>query len=130
MKTLRYLLIICTLTIATAAFGQAKFKTAENKEAFEHQVGKMYYEFYSTSTMKGSGSSLPVAARNGMELGKTNQEQSSQGPHKAPPITGGEDMPVGDGVWVLLLLAMCYAFGKWRYQMMWRIMARRSSGEE
>lgn len=108
MKTLRYLLIICTLTIATAAFSQAKFKTAEDKEAFEHINATEPYEFKSTSTMSGSGSNLPIAARNSAMPDSNEQAQSPRRPYKAPPITGGEDMPVGDGVWVLLLMAMLF----------------------
>ncbi len=108
MKTLQYLLIICTLTIATAAFSQAKFKTAEDKEAFEHINVTEPYEFKSTSTMSGSGSNLPIAARNSAMPDSNEQAQSPRRPYKAPPITGGEDMPVGDGVWVLLLMAMLF----------------------
>ena len=108
MKTLQYLLIICTLTIATAAFSQAKFKTAEDKEAFEHINVTEPYEFKSTSTMSGSGSNLPIAARNSAMPDSNEQAQSPRRPYKAPPITGGEDMPVGDGMWVLLLMAAGY----------------------
>lgn len=108
MKTLQYLLIICTLTIATAAFSQAKFKTAEDKEAFEHINVTEPYEFKSTSTMSGSGSNLPIAARNSAMPDSNEQAQSPRRPYKAPPITGGEDMPVGDGMWVLLLMAMLF----------------------
>ena len=108
MKTLQYLLIICTLTIATAAFSQAKFKTAEDKEAFEHINVTEPYEFKSTSTMSGSGSNLPIAARNSAMPDSNEQAQSPRRPYKAPPITGGEDMPLGDGMWVLLLMAMLF----------------------
>ena len=149
MKTLRYLLVICTLTMAVVAFGQAQFKTSENKTAFEHQVGKAHFEFYSTSTMMESGSRLPLAARNGLTIGANTPDDNTpsggvRGPRRAKAEDdpfGGQTIddtsdplepgtPIGEGMWVLLLMAMCYAFGKWRDQIMWRIMARRSSGEE
>ena len=31
---------------------------------------------------------------------------------KAPPITGGEDMPVGEGLLVLMILTMVYTISK------------------
>ena len=109
MKTLQYLLIICTLTIATAAFSQAKFKTAEDKEAFEHINVTEPYEFKSTSTMSGSGSNLPIAARNSAMPDSNEQAQAPSGPRKVgPPTPGGDPTPVGDGVWALLLMAAGY----------------------
>ena len=79
MKTLRYLLMICTLTMAAVAFGQAQFKTSENKAAFDYQVGKTHFEFYSTSTLAGSGSSLPIAARNGLTIGANAPDDNVSG---------------------------------------------------
>jgi len=108
MKALRYLLIICTLTMAAVTYGQAQFKTAEDKTAFEYKDATQPYKFQSTSTMSGSGSNLPIAARDGAKPESNNQSQGPGKPYKAPPIHGGEDMPVGDGVWVLMLLATAF----------------------
>ena len=111
--------------MAVATYGQeAKFKTSEDKEAFEHIDATKPYEFQSTSTMSGSGSTLPIAARNGMSAENDNQTPNPKQPRKAPPITGGDDMPVGDGVWVMMMLALGYA--GW---MMRRVRACRSRGE-
>ena len=132
MKTLRYLLVICALTMAAAMFGQAQFKTSENKAAFEHQVGKTHFEFYSTSSMMGSGSSLPLAARNGLTIGANTPDDNTpsgvvRGPRRAKmddfdddDISGTDKplepgTPVGEGMWVLLILAAGYAwYRKWR----------------
>ena len=130
MKALRYLLIICTLTMAAVAFGQAQFKTSENKTAFEHQFSKTHYEFYSTSTLMGSGSSLPISARNGLKIGANtpgdNTPAGSSGRPGSPRRAtmeddpfGGETIddtgdplepgtPIGDGMWALLLMAAGY----------------------
>ena len=143
MKTLRYLLIICTLTMAAAMFGQAQFKTAENKKAFDNSLNKTHFEFYSTSTLKGSGSSLPIAARSGFTVGaNTPDDNSSSGGARGPrrgkkdedPFGGGDiggidkpnepGTPVGEGMWVMMLLAAGYA--GW---MMRRVRAQRSRGE-
>lgn len=118
MKTLRYLLMICTLTIAAVAFGQAKFKTAEDKEAFDYQVGKSYFDFYTTSTMMESGSKLPIAARNGLTINSAVDEdllaeaQAIRRSRKGGigPTTPDDDpTPVGEGMWVLLMMAAGYA---------------------
>ena len=108
--------------MAVATFGKdAKFKTSEDKEAFEHIDATKPYEFQSTSTMSGSGSSLPIAARNGKSVENDTQTPNPKQPRKAPPITGGDDMPVGDGVWVLLLMAAGYA--GWMMRREWRSMS-------
>ena len=80
--------------------------------------------FRSTCTMPSSGSnysSTPMLNADGTatqsyeSTSESSGAPSKSGPHKAPPITGGEDMPIGDGVWVLLFLAIGYvAFGKLR----------------
>ena len=141
MKTLRYLLIICTLTMAAAMFGQAQFKTAENKKAFDNSLNRTRFEFYSTSTLKGSGSSLPIAARNGFTVGATtpddNSSSSTSSRRPRRVIGDGDDdipkpddnespeaTPVGEGMWVMMLLAAGY--GAW---MMRRVRAQRSRGE-
>ena len=99
-----------------AAYGKAQFKTAENKEAFEYKDATKPYEFQSTSAMSGSGSNLPLAARDSEKPDSNDEAQTAPRPYKAPPITGGEDMPIGDGVWVLMVLATVYAFGKLRHR--------------
>lgn len=100
------------------------------------------YEFHTTSALHGSGSSLPNAAQNGVVMsGSTLDAGSSGGLHGGIRRIGGsgsgtggneaeenedpQETPIGDGMWVLMLLAAGY--GAW---MMRRIRARRNSGEE
>ena len=126
MKTLRYLLIICTLAMTAAGYSQAQFKNKENKTAFEHVDATEQYEFQSTSAMSGSGSNLPMAARNGFTVGANNPSDNSsagtsaRGPRRAKmdedeeidintPGQGGSQAPVGDGMWMLLIIAAGYA---------------------
>lgn len=136
MNALRYLLIICTLTMAAVTYGQAQFKTSENKTAFEHQVGKAHFEFYSTSTMMESGSRLPIAARNGLTIGANTPDDNTpsggaRGPRRGKkdedPFGGGDiggidkpqepGTPVGEGMWVMMLLAAGYAVYRKRKMM-------------
>lgn len=117
--------MICVLAMTAAGYSQAQFKTSENKQAFDYQVGKTHFEFYSTSTMTGSGSSLPISARNGLTIGANAPDDnvsanvSSRGPRRAKmdedeeidintPGQGGSQAPVGEGMWVLLLMAAGY----------------------
>ena len=72
--------------------------------------------------------SLALIVKPGPDLTCTIATALSDGKANAATLMFG--LIAGCWMWVLLLMAMCYAFGKWRYQMTWRIMARRSSGEE
>ena len=79
--------------------------------------------------MKGSGSSLPLSVRNGLTIGAENPDDNAAagilayGPRRAKmdddPF-GGETIgdtstpqepgtPVGDGTWVMLVMAMGFA---------------------
>ena len=125
MKTLQYLLIICTLTIATAAISQAKFKTAEDKEEFEHINVTEPYEFkstfHSTSAILMADTQLGLAEGGAFTTGiSTGKPLSFTGPRRVgedegfeeedekEPASPGEPFPIGDGVWALLLMAAGY----------------------
>lgn len=112
MKALRYLLIAMVLVLATMS-AQAQFAQQDNQD----------YQFRSTSTLVGSGSSLPNAAQSGVVVGSTfpGDNSSSNGRKPRRSIGDGDDdipvpgdnedpnaTPVGDGVWALLLLALAY----------------------
>lgn len=138
MKAMKFIAIVMAMLVLPLASSKAQFKTSENKQAFEHKVATKPYEFQSTSTMAGSGSSLPISARNGFTVGADSPEDnnsssdgrpgqrriggsgSGTGGNEAEENTDPQETPVGDGMWVLLLLAAGFAFGKWRYQMMLR----------
>jgi hypothetical protein len=132
MNAMKNILIVMTMLVLPLVSSKAQFKTSENKQAFEHHVATEQFEFQSTSTMAGSGSTLPIAARNGLTIGANSPDDysSSGGAHGPRRIggsgsgTGGneaeeshdpQETPVGDGVWVMMLLAVGYAwYRKWR----------------
>ena len=133
MKTLRYLLMVMSVLLLTMT-AEAQYTQVSTE-----------HEWQSTSTMQSSGSALPIAAQNGVMLsGNTPGDDSpayipGRKPRRATteddPFGGGDiggidkpeepGTPVGDGMWVMMILAAGY--GAW---MMRRIRARRNSGEE
>jgi hypothetical protein len=132
MKAMKFLTIVMVMLMLPLASSKAQFKTSENKQAFEHNVVTKPYEFQSTSTMAGSGSHLPLSVRNGLTIGADSPDDYSSsvvthGPRRisgSGSDTGGneaeeshdpQETPVGDGMWVLLILAAGYAwYRKWR----------------
>ena len=113
MKALRYLLIAFTaMMVVNVQAAQAKAQSM----AQEPQVG-----FQSTSSMVGSGSTLPQAAQSGAyttyETGGPVRDNTSGIRTAGPGQTGGEGPddredpygnPIGDGLWALLALACAY----------------------
>ena len=107
MKALRYLLITFAVMMVMSVSAQSL--------AQEPQIG-----FQSTSSMVGSGSTLPQAA---LEGPTTTYETGFPGRSGAPGIkkiggntTGGSDdredpyeNPIGDGVWALLFCAAVFS---------------------
>ena len=124
-KTLRYLLILIGLVsiLSLGAQGLAKMPTAS---------------FRSTSTMVGSGSSLPLAANSdvmvtGSTIGSYAPAQISKprrevgggddgwadddvtpGQGDVAPELPGDLVPIGDVFWPLALFALAFAFVKWK----------------
>lgn len=104
MKTIRYILSIF-LFMMGIGFAQAQ----SNNPLPE-------YEFQSTSAMVGSGSSLPQAAIDGAsttyDCSSPQSGSGKNGPRKVSPGSNTGDpgaTPIGNGIWVLLLFACCYA---------------------
>lgn len=146
MKTLRYLLMVMVVALVSAtaqAQPKSQFKNSQNQEAFSTQyVPTTHYVAKSTSTLMESGSSLPMAARNGVTIGANTPNDDTPtytpGRRARKDVGGGgsveegdpdpddpeEPYPVGDGVWVMMMMAAGYA--GW---MMLRVRARRSRGE-
>ena len=132
MKAMKILAIVMVMLMLPFASSKAQFKTSENKQAFEHQDATQQFEFHSTSTMAGSGSSLPIAARNGLTIGANSPDDySSSGGAHGPRRIGGsgsgtdgneaeeshdpQETPIGEGMWVLLMMAVGYVgYRKWR----------------
>jgi len=116
MKALRYLLITFMVVMASVQMVNAKAQSL----AQEPQMG-----FQSTSSMVGSGSTLPQAANTGAYTTydvKSSGGNNSAGIRKGLGGGGGpEDRPepyndpIGDGGWAMVALACCYAaFAAWR----------------
>ncbi len=128
MKTLRYLLMVVIVSLASVtaqAEYTAQFKNSQNKPAFSSQQATTTYAVYTTSTLMESGSSLPMAARNGVTIGAStpNDDTPAYAPGRGglrrdvgggtpaeddDPDAPNEPYPVGDGMWVLLLMATGY----------------------
>lgn len=110
MKALRYLLITFAVMMVMSVSAQSL--------AQEPQIG-----FQSTSSMVGSGSTLPQAAQtgtyttydinNGMSrsnkpgVRRTGEDEGFE--DENDPTNPGEPFPIGDGVIALLALAAMYA---------------------
>ena len=112
MKTLRYLLMAFTaMMVVNVQAAQAKAQSM----AQEPQVG-----FQSTSSMVGSGSTLPQAVQTGAYT--TYDQEVWRGNGGIKRGLGGDDgevtipddnadidaTPIGDGLWALLALACAY----------------------
>ena len=110
MKTLRYLLMVVAMVSVLGVYAQG---TAQFPEA----------TMQSTSTMVGTGSSLPQAAVSGASLaGETPAAYSPAGrighirrvgeddgfENEDEPDNPGNPFPLGDVFWPLLLLACAY----------------------
>lgn len=127
MKTLRYLLIAMVVLLAHVC-AQAQLKVA-NKVEYQFSSTSTWTSGSSasslvssraTSTLMGdgsisflmrSGSTLPIAAANGMFLEEDLQESAPlAGPRRVRPDDWQDPMenPIGDGTWPLLMMAMAY----------------------
>lgn len=113
MKTLRYLLMVVATVSVLGVYAQSLAKQPETK-------------MHSTSTMVGTGTTLPFAAATGTYV--TGTTVGTYSPAKIHPgnvrrdVGGGgstaddedpdgpgEPFPIGDGLWVLMALAGVYA---------------------
>ena len=109
--TLRYLLIVTLLSVASLVFATAQ-SLAQKPEA----------QMQSTSVMVGSGSSLPQAAQTGTYTTYDDNTQAGRKGHvrKVEINPGGGDPdepgdnsepwedPLGDAAWPLMVLAVGY----------------------
>ena len=103
MKTLRYLLIAFAAMMVLSVSAQSM--------AQEPQVG-----FQSTSSMVGSGSTLPQAAQSGAYTTYDMDQEIARGKgvirtwaDDEDPDAPAEPNPIGDGLWALIALAVGYA---------------------
>jgi len=137
MKALRYLLItivILTVPMVTIMAQHQKQQTQQ----ISGQVQSTSYDFRSTSSMPSSGSTLAISALSGVTLSGNapGDDTPADGighpgkPRRATmeddPFGGGDigdinkpeepGTPVGDGVWVMMLMAMLFGGVKYLHR--------------
>ena len=125
MKAIKMIFVELILLVLPFGMLNAQFADRSSVQAqapFTQDVELAQYKFHSTSTMAGSGSSLPIAARNGMTFSSTPDDNSSAlsgrrriggsgsgtGGNEAEENDDPQETPIGNGIWVLLLLAAGY----------------------
>ena len=119
MKTFRYLLVVLIVLLAPLPI-KAQFSPTTYTNSV---LTRNDYQFRSTSTMASSGSQLPLAAVSGTTtagncpaayasayVSRPRKEVGGGGGVESEddPDDPEEPFPVGDGTWVLLLLAAAY----------------------
>lgn len=96
MKTMKYIVLVCALILSTALI------------ANDNSTSQMpTLPFESTSTMSLSGTQLPNASEEGVDI----VSAPVTGPHRVTPYkppTDPFDTPVGDAILPLALLAAAY----------------------
>lgn len=96
MKTMKYIVLVCALILSTALI------------ANDNSTSQMpTLPFESTSTMSLSGTQLPNASEEGVDI----VSAPVTGPHRVNPYkppTDPFDTPVGDAILPLALLAAAY----------------------
>ena len=127
MKTMRYILLILCVSVATSILA-VDFKIYETSHLRTTSTIQLYgergvgypkgnaapvyvpmVEFRSTSAMPASGSSLSVAAQD-IIIDEGGNTQLTSGPRKLPPLPPDPFLdPLTDAVPCLLLLAIGYA---------------------
>lgn len=126
MKAIKMIFVELILLVLPFGMLNAQFADRSSVQArapFTQDVELAQYKFHSTSAMAGSGSSLPIAARNGMTFGSgTSDDKSSAlsgrrriggsgsgtGGNEAEENDDPQETPIGDGVWAMLLMAAGY----------------------
>ena len=102
MKTLKYILSVFTLSVALSTSAQVWGQQPE-------------YNMNSTSTMVGTGTSLPMAASEGVQMTYGEEETRSSIPRRVGRGDNQGDpgaIPIGGVVWPLLLMAVGYCVRK------------------
>lgn len=97
MKTMKYIVLVCALILSTALMA--------NDNSSLSQMPTLPFE--STSTMSLSGTQLPNASEEGVDIVST----PVSGPHRvgpSKPPADPFDEPVGDAILPLALLAVAY----------------------
>ena len=135
MKAMKMIFVELILLVLPFATMNAQFASRSyGQSAYSQQTEVRQYEFQTTSSLIGSGSSLPNAAQSGVVMSgnalgdnysasytpsgrrRIGGSGSGTGGNEAEENEDPQETPIGDGMWVLLFLAIGYiAFGKLRF---------------
>lgn len=129
MKAMRYILVGIVLLVLPFVTVNAQFDNhsyGQSQKPFAPSAELAQYQFHTTSSLSGSGSTLPIAAQKGAVIsGNTPGEEYSASPASGRRRIGGsgsgtdgngaeeshdpQETPLGDGMWALLMMAIAYA---------------------
>ena len=128
MKTLRYLLIVSLMIVIPTVSVMAEYASLHRQNTYS-QTQSSPNEFRSTSTMQSSGATISFAAQSGVVLSGSTPGNDvpaddighpghSRRAKQEDPWGGGDigdidkplepGTPIGDGIWVTLLMAMLF----------------------
>ena len=118
MKAIQYILTVAALMLCLTGFGQVKWDAPQ-------------LEWKSTSTMVGSGSSLPMAAKQGVMTTYNPESNNPPRPHVRRVTPGSnsgdpgaaEETPVGNAILPLLLLGIVYIIMKRKKKLLMIVLA-------
>lgn len=104
-------ILIVTMAAVLALPAMAQWNTRDEQQDWSAQAPSA--TFQSTSTMPSSGSAYSSTPKPYTD-GTTEEADASPSGHPgkpktvAPPTPEGDPTPIGDGMWVLMLLALGY----------------------
>ena len=116
MKTLRYLLIAIVVMLTALPAGAQYSKVNSEAGCTTFGQTERQYQFYSTSAMLTTDTKLGLSEggvfTSGINTGLP-VETAFSGPRRvsdddSPGTEPGQENPIGDGVWALLLMAAGY----------------------
>lgn len=130
MKTMKYILLIICVNIATSVlaidyklYQTSSFKSTSSTKFYTGNIAEATIrssavanvpaaEFRSTSTMPSVGSTLSTASSVGVVIDEGGNTKMTSGPKRVGPNQKPADpfLPLGDAVLPLLLLAAGYVF--------------------
>ena len=129
MKTMKYILLIICVNIATSVlavdyklYQTSSFKSTSSTKFYSGNIAETTIrssavanvptaEFRSTSTMPSVGSTLLTASSVGVVIDEGGNTKMTSGPKRAPALPPDPFLdPIGDAVLPLLLLAAGYVF--------------------
>ena len=117
MKALRYLLVAIALMLASLPVGAQYTQVNSLSGCTTFGQTDRQYNFRSTSPMLKADEASLTAPLFGAASADKPTPATASGPRRSRPDDweAPQENPIGDGMWVMLLLAFGYAFGKLRH---------------